>query len=221
MQIKYRSCKSLLSDLDDDFQIPTNDWFYKAINWIDRGLGIMSLHETRHPCTKNITIEGNKGLLPCSVNSIMFFSRCGYYYRIKSDFTLESQCGCPDELTYNQEETYSVIVNESYVQTKFETGDINVHFYGTPVDDEGYPMIIDDPEVTEALNWFIIYKLMTSGYKHPVIQDWRIAKQQWEIHYPRAQNKVDFPSIQRANELVNNFTTIAKENNLIQKFFTK
>lgn len=218
MEYKYRSIKSLLSDLDDDFNFQTNDFFYKAVGWIARALEIMNFWVDSVPVTKTITLTEGKGVLPCDIKYIMFFSKDGYYYRIKSDFVLESQCACPDNLGISH---HTVIVNPKFVFANSSLDSINIHYYSIPTDEEGFPLIIDNAEVTEAINWYIAYKMILSGYKHPTIKDWKEARAMWETHYPRAQNTINFPSVRRAQELVNNFTLIAKDNNLIKYFFTK
>jgi hypothetical protein len=217
MVLKYRSIESLLSDIDDDFDFSSTDWFSKSIGWTARALEIIGAIEGLKPVNKSITIQSGKGLLPCNIQQLMFFSKDVYHYRVKTDFTCEALVNNPDG--YFSNGGY-VEINESYVFTQFDSGTIMCHYLSIPVDNCGYPLIIDDAFITEAIGWYITYKLILGGYKHHTIKNWQDAKALWEQAYPRAQNSVNFPKPQDMEKFKNNWTLIAKDDRLIKHYFT-
>ena len=148
----------------------------------------------------------------------MFFTSDCRYYRIKSDFKCQCSADCPT--TYTNSGNY-VEVNERYVFAPFDSGELFCHYYGIPTDDCGYPLIVDDPFVTEAIGWYVTYKMLTNGYKHHTIKDWREAKATWEQAYPRAQNSVNFITPDKAQTFMNNWLRIAKDPIIIQHYFTR
>lgn len=216
MIIQYRSIRSLMSDILDDYDLANSDWFYKSIGWIARSLEIMQLWNGYDKVTKKVCITDYRGLLPCDVAAFMFATKDNCYLPVRSDFRLQSSCDCPSDLVTCND---SAVLNRTFIQTSFPTGDIKVHYYGIPTDDEGFPMIPDNAFITEAIGWFIMWKMLTSGYKHKVITDWKVAKAEWEVAYPRAQNHVNFPTPEKMQQLVDIWTTTVKDNNIIKYYF--
>lgn len=216
--IQYRSIKSLMADIIDDFEITNSDWYYKSIGWIARALEIMRIWNGYDKVSYKVNIVDYKGLLPCNINSILFVTNsANRYVPIVSDFTLASSCSCPSEIEPCND---TVIINQSAVQTSFATGWIKVHYYGIPKDEDGIPLIPDDAFVTEAIGWYVVMKMITSGYKHKVITNWKEAKNEWEVAYPRAQNSCNYPSPEKMQGLVDVWTTIVKDTNMVKYYFS-
>jgi len=92
-------------------------------------------------------------------------------------------------------------VNFNALHTSFETGRVAFIYHKPPVDDEGYPMIPDNPEVMEALPFYLIMRLGYSGYIHPVVTR-QEAEEKWERLFPRARNSVNFPTIEEMDHVV-------------------
>lgn len=91
------------------------------------------------------------------------------------------------------------------IQTSFETGYIDIVYIGFPVDEDGYPLVVDNEYYIQAIEWYIILMLIQKGYSHPIF-DWKTAKNEfwgnpetreagWKA---KAANNVRIPSIQDA-----------------------
>lgn len=76
-------------------------------------------------------------------------------------------------------EYYHIEVNS--IVTSFPTGEITLHYYSLPVDEEGYPLIPDIPSYKEAIYWYVLTKLIGAGYKHRVF-DFNMVEEQWNGH---------------------------------------
>lgn len=90
-------------------------------------------------------------------------------------------------------------INGNFVNMTFDKGAVLFVYKGAPCDNEGFPMVPNDAKVFEAFNFYMIYKLGLTGFKHPVM-DWNTAYQLWEKHYPRAANSVNWFSPQEYQE---------------------
>lgn len=110
------------------------------------------------------------------------------------------------------------LLNPNYIHTSFETGDIKLHYIALPLDDEGLPLIVDEFHYKECITWYIIYKMIMSGYKHPEIKlvD---AKNLFEEALPRAQNAAKFPSIANMEKLQNLWSRYTVNYRMPERFF--
>lgn len=91
-------------------------------------------------------------------------------------------------------------INFDRLHTNFEKGRVLYVYFRPPLDSDGYPMVPDLDLVSEALNYWVIYKMSLGGYKHPLI-DMDKAYDMWRTLYPQAKNKFNFPSIEEMHGL--------------------
>src|SRR5690606_32816798 len=86
-------------------------------------------------------------------------------------------------------------INNNKLHVNFESGNVIFVYYGLPCDCDGYPMIIDNALVRQALPFYIIWRLSLGGYKHPILsmQD---AFNMWNSFYPQARNNVNYPDLE-------------------------
>ena len=98
----------------------------------------------------------------------------------------------------NQNTTAFYKIQAGYLQTSEESMFVKIHYKSLPVDEEGYPLVPDVNEYKEAMYWYIIWKLIGAGFKHPVIQSsmqgLEYCKQQYELYAGRALGKIRMPT---------------------------
>ncbi len=98
----------------------------------------------------------------------------------------------PERLSKKGNQYYKIQGN--YIQTSFECGHIRIHYLALPVDKEGYPLIPNNQNFKQALEWHVIRRLIGAGYQHPVF-NWDKANEQFDIYACRAMNEVSFASL--------------------------
>lgn len=91
-------------------------------------------------------------------------------------------------------------ISGNQIQTSFEEGFIKIHYLALPICDDGYPLIPDNQNYKQALEWHIIRRLIGSGYQHPVF-NYQYAEQQFEKYAGRAANEISYPSLDGAAKL--------------------
>ena len=88
--------------------------------------------------------------VPLRVDKSLTKSKC-----VKDCINLSCQC----------EYTFNIIGNT--IHTNFESGYINLMYYALPIDEEGYPLIIEEPILEKAvedyLTYMCLYKLYLNG----------------------------------------------------------
>lgn len=85
-------------------------------------------------------------------------------------------------------------IQGNYIQTSFECGFIKMHYLALPTDKEGYPLIPDNQNFKQALEWHVMRRLIGAGYEHKVFT-YQYCDQQFDIYANRARNEVSYPSL--------------------------
>lgn len=202
---KLISSKQVIAELYQDFNISNDDWFNKAQRYMERGMGLMHIDGYFEIARQFKDVEDFVAPLPCDHKYIVVvLSNVGGTIT-RLPITRDLALGA-DFTRIQTHKTYRGAFNFNQLRTNFETGRVMYLYYRNPVDAEGNLLIPDSHEVIEALNFFLVYKMSLSGYKHPVI-DMEMAERKWKELYPRARNMVNFPSIEeyhRLTQMTNN-----------------
>lgn len=93
---------------------------------------------------------------------------------------------------------YEISLDKNNVYTNFESGNIYMKFYGTPVDEEGYPLILNDVNVEKAVEWYLKYMIFLKMWENSDAPDMQSRWQKAEIEYEKwmaeARFSVKLPS---------------------------
>lgn len=94
----------------------------------------------------------------------------------------------------NATEFYQLFPN--HIQTSFKSGEVLLLYRTTPVDDAGFPVVMDEHNYIQACFWFIMAELCLAGYKHnDPRMDYEYCDQRFERFARRAKNKMKYWSI--------------------------
>lgn len=197
--LKLLSSKVLIAELFQDFNLAGTNWLGNVNRHIARALELMRLSGYFKEALQVVEVKDYMAPLPCGMKELIGVLdlsngvfvlpiRNGNYVGRKFKDHLETSLS-------------SGAINNNALHTSFETGKVAFVYHAPPVDDEGYPMIPDNPEVMEALPFYIIKRLAYSGFIHPVITR-EEAEQRWEQLFPRARNSVNFPTIEEMDHIV-------------------
>lgn len=107
-----------------------------------------------------------------------------------SDITKQSNI--PQLATSNRRTYYKIQGNQ--IQTSFQEGFIRIHYLALPVDNDGYPLIPNNENFKQALEWHVIRRLIGSGYNHKVF-NYQYADEQFEKFAGRAMNEISYASL--------------------------
>jgi len=91
-------------------------------------------------------------------------------------------------------------IKGNMIQTSFECGYVKMTYWAIPTCDEGYPLIPDNENYKQALEWHIIRRLIGSGYEHKVFT-YKEADTYFEQYATRGMNEVSYYSPDSAAKL--------------------
>lgn len=115
-----------------------------AIQYVVDFFGIMGLPTTYIDKVETVEIENFRALLPCdliSINQVKYKGRCIRYMT-------DSFNDCPHD-------TCTFKTQGRVIYTSFKEGKIEISYKAMPLDDEGYPLLPDEPTFLRALELYI------------------------------------------------------------------
>lgn len=109
-------------------------------------------------------------------------------------------------------------IQGNHIQTSFEEGFIKIYYLSMPVCKEGYPLIPDNQNLKQALEWHVIKRLIGSGYVHKVFS-YDKADEQFEKYAGRAMNEVSSQSLDDAELAFSNNIRLVPPIGYADQFF--
>jgi len=209
----------IISSVYRDFKFEF-DWI-DAVEWIGEVLSLIGSAQQYvekvtdgntdlgHP--DHITIENYRGKLPpemvyvlqawnCETNAPMKWSTDPFhssYYCEGMTYT------CPDAL-----DTYKL--NDNYIFTSFEEGEVKLAYRAFPTDSDGLPLIPDNQSFIEACKWHVGWKVATVLYIQDKIDknklDMFCQNRDWYV--AQATSKAAMPNYDRMENIKNLFVNL-------------
>lgn len=159
-----------------------------------------------------IHIENYRGLLPCdliSVNQVKD-KKSGLCLRSTTD-TFQShqpKCGCIKEC----EETFKT--QNTVIITSFKEGDVIMSYKAIPVDEEGFPLLIDNPTFIKGLELYIKKEVFTILFDQDKIKGHVLQNAQrdyaWKVG--QIQDEFNIPSESEMESICRSWTTLIQRN---------
>lgn len=109
-------------------------------------------------------------------------------------------------------------INSDYIVTSFTDGLIKLHYIGYAIDKDNFPKIVDDPDYSMALEWYLFAQMLLKGYNHPKI-DFKQAFEFWEMYRLRAENAMKVQTLDSAERFRNTWNRFATGNQYAGDFF--
>jgi len=192
-QTKLISSKKVIAEMFSDFNIINSDFTGKAFRFIEKAICLMEIDTYYTRRVQKVLIEDFRGELPCDLKQLV---------TVLDNINFPSRLPIKEGFTHNKafrdvplHPSRKGIIEDGYIKTNYEEGEVFVMYLGIPKDKEGYPLLPDNEFVLEAIPFYIIQRLGYSGYVHPVISR-EEAEMKWEKLSPRARNSVNFPTIE-------------------------
>lgn len=115
-----------------------------AIQYVIDFFGIMGLPTTYIDKTECIEINNYRGVLPCdliSINQVAYKGQCIRYMT--------------DAFNSRTDDAYTFKAQGRIIYTSFKEGTIEISYKSIPLDEEGYPLLPDEPTFLRALELYI------------------------------------------------------------------
>lgn len=237
MKIKNRlPLQRLIGKIDNDFNISESDWIPRVAAWTIDALSQMQVLPMERKRRK-LEVSNRIAQFPCQINAkeLKVFDKLG---REIPELNNKNSCGCSNSRNSTPQEiavidttnktginfmqvgtiigsnSHNFVLDGNNIELNFDTDEIEVETYEIATYFDDYyqcevPYIYDNGLLLEALAWYVMFKYLSRGSKHPVydLKSGNPALNpyiQWNTLRPKATASVKI-AISRSNDGWNNF----------------
>lgn len=219
-EIQYTNIKRVLDDLMDHPLL--RDLTLEQV--VRHTLRFISLHgypKLYKDKEDIVEIKDYRGLLPCDLISIIQVKDC------KRGICLRSMTDNfnPNEDSYSKErgrmDELAFKTQGRIIFTSFKDGAVEIAYKAIPVDDMGFPLLVDNETYLNALEAYIKVKAFTVLYDTGKIQAGVLSNAQTEYAWASRQVMMEFtmPSVSEMESLSRYLNTLIKPVTMFDKGF--
>ena len=214
---QYISLQEVLSRVTRNPQLQSVT-MEQAVQYTVDFIHIFGLPEMYEDKEVTISIKEYRGQLPCdliSINQVM--ETCsGICLRSMTDTFF------PDDYTrseyyshairYDQQPTFKV--QNHIIFTSFKEGEIKINYKAIPVDENGFPMILDNAKYQKALELYIKKEIFTMKFEKGELSDKVLGhtEQQYAWSAGQLASEMSIPSESEMESICNMFTELIQTN---------
>lgn len=225
MITKFKSIKSIIAGLYRDLDINTEINEQSVIEWCAEGLNLIGSYSQMSENAKVLVVANHQVQLPCDFVYPKDITHNGrpMSWATKS---AANNYNCPDDVQIPTCCTdNNFYIQDGFINTSLESGNITVVYMAVPVDDEGFPLVPDDVYFDKALKAYVTYMLDRIQFRKGLIPDkvYQESKVEWAWYVNSARgsaNMLDTAQMERVknvwvrlipkpNEYTNGFRNIS------------
>lgn len=212
MNYKYVNIEQIFERVYTNHPFTENDFQWTdALEWVGALMKLMKIPTTNVHKVCTIPVEGFKAEIPLDMflietiresntGKLMYYSGDPYFKHLHCNNSQSVNHKC-------LESKYQYKMNNNYIYTGFEEGNIDIAYYALPIDEKGFPLIPDEESIKRAIEWEIVYKIaynfwITDKFTRDKFQ---YIEQQRNWYVAKAMNSDRVPDIGKM-EAIKNFT---------------
>ncbi len=213
----------LYRDLGINSEIPIEELY----EWCSEALLFIGAFDQFEVIVGEIPVTNHKAKLPCGFyklkelshdNKPMFFAGKNLMNNYFCD-----DCKIPVFPSINPDGTTkdTFYINDAYIVTSFETGDICIVYLGIPTDDEGIPTVPDDVYFIKACTTYVTKMFDYREWRKGRIPDkvFQHSDREWDWYCSAARGAANMPDVQRMENIKNILIRLIPQTNQYNKFF--
>jgi hypothetical protein len=109
-------------------------------------------------------------------------------------------------------------VDLDVIKTSFSEGEVNLLYIGFKLDENGFPMVRDEFNYKQAVKFYILWMLISSGYKHHTYSA-DDAMKLWEMYRYRAKNQAKHVTLDGQDRFMKMWTRYRFDQTFSGNFF--
>lgn len=221
-EIQYTTVQRVLENLMEH-PLLSNITLEQVVKWTVRFIGLHGFSKFYQDKETDVEIHEFRGTLPCDCISITQVMDCKTHRCLRSmtsnfmpdEPRLNGQLGTPNSPTshaYFPYEELSFKTQGQIIYTSFPEGEVRIAYKSIPVDDNGFPMLIDNETYLAALEAYIKKQVFTVKFDTGKIPASVLQNAQMEYGYLSAQLASEFttPSLSEMESISRMMTTMIR-----------
>ena len=126
--------------------------------------------------------------------------------------TLAAACSLPLSSHWYQTEM-------DWLNTSICDGDVRLHYYAIPVDENGLPLIPDNEDYKQALYYYVRAMMIGAGYDDKIFK-YEQLMQHFETHAARAIGQIRYPSLDMKHQQIKTQVRFIPPENYWENYFS-
>lgn len=135
-----------------------------------------------------------------------------------STFHASMHCeDCVNECAVHKED---YLIDNGYIKTSFEEGQVCLSYKAYPIDEDCYPLVPDDISYKEALFWYVYKQMLLGGFDKPNNRiDYAFADEKWRFYCTQARNSAVMPDMDKYQAFMDQWVRLIPDINRHAAFF--
>lgn len=237
----FVSVQTIIAKLYRDLGLTDEELFTDIIEWCGEALGLIHCYPQYREAVACVDVDNYKGELPDDYVAL----RGAEYNGVPVKYSTHSFGPQTNNVAYlrpysvNEAKISNVLLldpskthqigdatiklESGYIKTSFNRGKINILYAAMVLDDDGFPMIPDDPSFIEAMYWFCNYKITYAQARRGEIpiQFYTDAYQKWQWYCGQAGTNAIAPDINTMENIKRLFTQARPNLDKFNTFFNR
>jgi hypothetical protein len=228
MIYKNVSSKTILNKIYRDLNLTTEINESHVIEWIAETLEKIGAYSQYEEINTILELDNGRVELPCNFDSLVYITYNNKPLRWSTSSYLNDYI-CPDCKipAYTSSTEYSFYISNNILITDIKSlepdNKICLTYLGTPVDEEGYPMIPDNVYFAEACAKYVTYMLDNREWRKGNLPDKVLQKseQDYLFYVNSARGAANMPNERQLRNLKNIWVRLIPNQNDEQHAFNK
>ena len=205
MTYKLVSIKRLISKVFRDTKLTDDSAIYDMIEWAAEAMGFIGVGAIFNNRSDTFQVKDYVTGIPCQLEQIIGIKYCGK--------ELVHMTGEFDTLGHYMKtgNTHGTTMlngykpENGYLLYNFREGEVEISYTMIAVDNEGYPLIVDNVSVLEAISRYIVYKMNYGKYLSGTMDVRLFSKLEndWRLYCGQAKGALNSPSISELTNIKN------------------
>lgn len=201
--------EGLYRDLNLNTELNEND----VISWIAEGLNLIGAAAQYEEISECLTVTNGKAKLPCGLHKLsdVRYKHSPMYWSSNSNASNYQCHNCRIPVCEAGTcDGYTFYINDSYIITNINDHDdleanLCMVYLGIRTDEEGFPLIPDDPYYQKALKAYVTERLDYQDWRRGKLSDkvYEDSKFQWGYYVNSAKASANMPNLAQLESLKN------------------
>jgi len=196
MITKFKSFKSIIAGLYRDLGINTEINEQDVVEWVAEALNMIGSYSQMEEVSTTLTVSNHRVQLPCNLTYPKDITYNGkpLSWSTKSAANNYKCDTCNTIPTCCTE--YNFYIQDGYLNTSLESGELCIVYLGIPVDDDGYPLIPDNVYFDKALKAYCTYMLDRIQFRRGLLPEvaFRESQKDWYFYVNSARGSAYMPN---------------------------
>lgn len=218
---KFTSVRQTIAKVYRDLNLEDEDRWMDMIEWAAEALEQIGAFPQYVQKPAILEIQNYRAAIPCDLHKVtgITFQQEALKYNAG---TFDIDKNAKDNTNIRTVSHAGYTMNDGFFNFNFEKGKAEIAYLGIPVDEEGFPLIPDNISYREAVEKYIVMKMMYGKFISGNLQQgiWQEIKNDWHWFCGQARGKANMPNVDKMESIKNMWNRLKPEMNQHKRQFT-